>query len=159
MNTRHQKHAHGLDSKATKNRFNQSKQLFTRALVFVLLLVLLAPTPVQAVSADDGFNPGANDSVNVMVLQADGKIIVGGAFTILGGQTRNYIGRLNPDGSLDTSFNPAADGFIYALAVQPDGRILVGGEFAAIGGGSRTGLARLNSNGSLDESFTPERRL
>ena len=78
MNTRHQKHTHGLDSKATRNRLNHCKAIFTRALVFVLLMVLLAPTPVQAVSADDGFDPGANDSVNTIALQADGKIVTAG---------------------------------------------------------------------------------
>jgi len=35
------------------------------------------------------------------VVQADGKILVGGDFTTLGGQTRNRIGRLNTDGTLD----------------------------------------------------------
>jgi hypothetical protein len=31
---------------------------------------------------------------------------VGGGFTTIGGQARNFIARLNPDGTADTTFNP-----------------------------------------------------
>jgi beta-propeller uncharacterized protein DUF5122 len=59
----------------------------------------------------DTFNPGANGVVNAIVVQADGTIIMGGAFTMLGGGStgnvsRNYIGRLYADGSLDNGFDP-----------------------------------------------------
>ena len=70
----------------------------------------------------------------VVVVQPDGKILIGGDFTTLspnGGAvvTRNRIARLNPDGTLDTAFNPNANGAVYAIAVQADGKILVGGVF------------------------------
>ncbi len=61
-----------------------------------------------------------------LVVQTDGKIVLGGAFSSLNGVTRNHIGRLNPDGSLDTTFNPGANGDVDLLALQPDGKILVG---------------------------------
>ena len=77
----------------------------------------------------DTFDPGANGSVESLAIQADGKIVVGGAFTMLGGVPRNRIGRLNADGSVDISFNPGANGEIAAIAVQADGSILVGGAF------------------------------
>ncbi|MGB8647349.1 MAG: Ig-like domain repeat protein, partial [Anaerolineae bacterium] len=98
-------------------------------------------------------------------VQADGKILVGGAFTKLGGggtgtTTRNYIGRLNADGSLDTTFNPGANNTVNALAVQADGKILVGGNFTMLGGGgtgttTRNDIGRLNADGSLDTTFNP----
>jgi hypothetical protein len=44
---------------------------------------------------DSGFNPGANGSVNLIAVQADGQVLVGGDFTLLGGQPLNYLGRLN----------------------------------------------------------------
>ena len=47
--------------------------------------------------------------VNSVVVQADGKILVGGGFTSIGGQPRNRVARLNPDGTLDTTFNPGAN--------------------------------------------------
>ncbi|MCX6553298.1 MAG: D-Ala-D-Ala carboxypeptidase family metallohydrolase, partial [Acidobacteria bacterium] len=116
-------------------------------------------------SLDAGFNPGADDQFNPLVVQRDGKILVGGAFKMLGGggtgtTARNYIGRLNADGSLDTGFNPGANFFVLALAVQADGKILVGGEFSALGGGgtgttARNGIGRLNADGSLDAGFNP----
>ncbi len=74
-----------------------------------------------------------------MALQADGKVVVGGTFTTLGGggmgtTTRNNIGRLNPDGSIDTTFNPGADAQVEVLVIQADGKILVGGGFTTLAG-------------------------
>jgi uncharacterized delta-60 repeat protein len=113
---------------------------------------------------DTNFNPGAGGVgylyVDSLAVQADGKILVGGNFSTLGGQTRNRIGRLNADGTLDTSFNPGAGGFypyvyVYSLAVQADGKILVGGQFATLGGQSRNNIGRLNADGTLDTGFNP----
>ena len=58
---------------------------------------------------DTGFNPNANNDVYSIALQADGKILLGGRFTTIGGVQRNYIARLNADGTLDTGFNPNAN--------------------------------------------------
>ncbi|WP_198973132.1 delta-60 repeat domain-containing protein, partial [Xylophilus sp. ASV27] len=85
-----------------------------------------------------------------LAVQPDGKVLVGGGFTQLGGQTRTYLARLNADGSLDTGFNPDANNAVYSLAVQPDGKVLVGGAFTQLGGQTRNRLARLNADGSLD---------
>jgi len=115
-------------------------------------------------TVDPSFNPGANGLIRQMVIQSDGRILVGGAFTTVGGggtgtTARNFIARLNADGSLDTAFNPGANGEVYAIAVQPDGQILVGGAFTALGGGTgtttRSFIGRLNADGSLDTSFDP----
>jgi uncharacterized delta-60 repeat protein len=106
-------------------------------------------------SLDTSFNPGPLSDLFeafTLALQPDGKIFVGGVFTELGGQPRDGIGRLNPDGSLDTSFNSVARG-VLALALQADGKIVVGGGFMAINGQPRAGIGRLNPDGSLDESF------
>ncbi|HYG33410.1 MAG TPA: immunoglobulin domain-containing protein, partial [Clostridia bacterium] len=103
---------------------------------------------------DSGFNPGANDIVLSQAVQTDGKTVVGGAFTYLGGQPCNRIGRLNPDGSLDTAFNPGADATVYSLAIQLDKKILVGGDFVKIGGQTRRAIARLHPDGTVDTDFT-----
>lgn len=47
----------------------------------VLLLLRLLTAEVQAQSALDGFDPNANDLVRVLVVQPDGKILIGGEFT------------------------------------------------------------------------------
>ena len=127
------------------------------------LLAAVAPAPVHGQSALDGFNPGANFTVSAVALQPDGKIVVGGIFTTLGGggtgtTSRAFLGRLHADGALDLTFNPGASGPIWALAVQPDGRILVGGGFTRLGGGAttpRSFIARLHADGSLDTTFDP----
>ncbi len=116
--------------------------------------ILVAPwSPPTLI--DEGFDPGANGEVQAIALQADGKIVVGGSFTELGGQPRNRIGRLNADGTLDPSFNPGADAQVTALEIQADGKILVGGDFSMLGGQSRTVIGRLNADGSLDTGFNP----
>jgi uncharacterized delta-60 repeat protein len=116
----------------------------------------------------DTFNPGASEPPGVpivytMALQSDGKVVVGGHFTGLGGGTgtrsRNYIGRINPDGSLDSSFDPGCTFYVNALALQADGKIVVGGDFIGLGGGTGTTsllhIGRLNTDGSVDASFNP----
>src|SRR2546428_4917455 len=84
-------------------------------------LAALAQSPLP-----DSFNPEANNTVNSLAVQADGKILVGGGFSTLGGQSRNYFGRLNADGTLDTRFNPGAAGpnypWVNSLVVQVDRR-------------------------------------
>src|SRR5205814_2235697 len=95
-------------------------------------------------------------------LQPDGKILIGGAFTAVNGAPRNYLARLNADGSVDSGFNPApiADYVrfkpsVQSLALQADGSIVVGGQFTDVGGASRNRIVRLNADGSLDPTFDP----
>ena len=59
----------------------------------------------------------------------DGKILVGGAFTSIGGQTRNRIARLDATTGLADPFDPNANDFVLSIAVQADGKILAGGSF------------------------------
>jgi uncharacterized delta-60 repeat protein len=109
---------------------------------------------VNLATLDTAFNPGAGGTISAVALQPDGRIVLGGLFTTLAGQTRVRLGRLNANGTLDTGFSPQANATVYALAVQPDGRILVGGDFTSLAGVSRSYLGRLNTNGALDTSFT-----
>jgi hypothetical protein len=88
-----------------------------------------------------------------MVLQADGKIIIGGYFPLFAGVERDNIARLNPDGTLDTTFDPRAYGSIYSLALQRDGRLVVGGAFSVLAGVSRQYLARLTNTAPATESL------
>jgi uncharacterized delta-60 repeat protein len=134
-------------------------------LLAMLLLLPLLAAEGRAQSAVDGFDPGADRNVKALAVQPDGKIIVGGTFSNLGGggtgtTTRKRIGRLNPDGTLDLSFNPGANDVVDALAVQADGKIVVGGFFTTLGGGGsgtsvRNHIARVNPDGTLDSSFDP----
>jgi uncharacterized delta-60 repeat protein len=101
---------------------------------------------------------GANDAVRTLSVQTDGRIVIGGLFTLVNDVIRNRIARLNLDGSLDSSFNPGsgADNSIYAIAesfLGTDRKILIGGDFVTVNSSTRNRLARLNENGTVDGSF------
>ncbi len=122
------------------------------------MLLALAATGVANPAKSqtpDSFNPGANNLVEALVVQPDGRVVVGGRFTMMGGWARYYIARLHPSGDLDKDFNPGADFYVHALAVQKDRKIIVGGNFTSLGGQSRSRLGRLNPDGSLDTTFNP----
>lgn len=118
-------------------------------------------------SVDAVFDPGAGGAVPGMVIvhmlavQSDGKILVGGRFTMLGGQSRTNLGRLLPNGTVDTAFHPAVlgapgvAGDVLSIVQQPDGKILIGGWFTSVAGQARLGCARLNLDGTLDTTFNP----
>lgn len=112
-------------------------------------------------SLDAAFNPGSGFDLTpeVLALQADGKILVGGRFETFNGSARVSIVRLNGDGTLDASFDPGSQftDDIRSIGIQADGKILVGGNlkenfpFGVI----RPRIARLNADGSTDNSFDP----
>lgn len=108
---------------------------------------------------DTTFNPGngANSTVWALAIQPDGKVLIGGEFTVVGVDNRNYIARLNTDGTVDATFNPGIgpNGFVNSILVQADGKILIGGEFSTVSGLVRGNIARLNSDGTVDTSFNP----
>jgi uncharacterized delta-60 repeat protein len=113
---------------------------------------------------DMAFNPNADDDVYSIAVQADGKILVGGIFNganSIGGQTRNFIARLDATTGLADSFNPNANGEVFSIAVQADGKILAGGQFShyvgtpTIGGQTRDFIARLDATTGLADSFNP----
>lgn len=103
--------------------------------------------PVEVGDASDG-------SVQAIVLQPDGKILVAGSFQSINGLLRRGIARLNGDGSVDLSFDPGTGtSGIADLRLQPDGRIVIGGAFDTVNEVPGHGLARLMPDGSLDTSF------
>jgi uncharacterized delta-60 repeat protein len=115
-------------------------------------------------SKDTTFNIGSgfNNIVYTTAIQSDGKILVGGNFTIFSGEVGYFASnlvRLNSNGSRDTSFN--MEGFdgvgftstVYNVEIQSDGKILVGGSFARYGGDDDNCLIRLNSDASRDTTF------
>jgi len=144
-----------------------SRRFLRASALIAALTATVAALVAQAPSAFDGFNPDVDGTVLAVATQADGKIILAGQFTAVGGVPRRNLARLNADGSLDDAFNPAAlvtsgpgAGAVRALLLQGDGRILLGGDFNAIQAVGATAptprlrLARLNADGTLDSSIT-----
>ena len=109
--------------------------------------------------AAENFNPNAlnpnNTSIIVQTIVpvANGKFLIGGDFTTVGGQSRNKIARINSDGTLDpTLTSPFGTGdIVNAIALQTDGKIIVGGTFS--GTPVLKHIMRLNSDGTIDASF------
>jgi uncharacterized delta-60 repeat protein len=91
--------------------------------------------------------------VRTMVIQPDGKILIGGEFTTVKGLVRTNLARLNADGSGDSNFLagiPLPGGqpisTIHLLALQPDGRVLAAHEPYE--------LSRFSTNGTPDVAFS-----
>ncbi|MCE5228798.1 delta-60 repeat domain-containing protein [bacterium] len=104
--------------------------------------------------SNDGFDPNAGGAVRALAVQADGKIILGGDFTAVGGAVFTRIARINADGTTDTTFAAAeVDDSVVAVAIQTDGKILIGGRFNHTGGAVHNYIARLNTDGSIDPEF------
>ena len=108
-------------------------------------------------SLDASFDPGVgpNDGVLVLVLQSDGKILIGGKFALLNDVWWPQPARLRSDGSVDISFNTSSAGAYsqaYGMALQADGKVIAGGSFQ-VSGTNRNYVARLNTNGTLDVTF------
>lgn len=100
---------------------------------------------------------GVDGSVEALHIQPDdGKILIGGNYNFVNGVERNYLARLNSDGSLDESFYTDVNSYVYFIAQQTDGKILIGGSFSNVNGQVINGIARLNDNGSLDTSFNSD---
>ena len=107
-----------------------------------------------------------NTYIYAMEVQADGKVLVGGEFDVIGGVTMSTIARINTDGTIDETFTTgnllsgcAWDGtnfvgqkYMNTIKVQPDGKILIGGYFTILSV-NMYGLVRLNSDGTIDSTF------
>jgi uncharacterized delta-60 repeat protein len=105
------------------------------------------------------FGGGYGSKAHSILLQPDGKIVLGGDC-----YSDFELARYNNDGSLDTSFsgdgkimiifNPNYNSSCQSIALQPDGKIIAAG-YADNGASSDDfALARLKPNGTLDTSFS-----
>jgi uncharacterized delta-60 repeat protein len=116
-----------------------------------------------------GFNDAITGTGNALEIEPQtGKIVVGGAVTVISGGFRIdfQILRLNPNGTLDTTFD--GDGVattrigeanflsqigIDDLKFQADGKIVAVGTTATANVSENFTVVRYNTNGSLDTTF------
>jgi uncharacterized delta-60 repeat protein len=113
-----------------------------------------------AVTGDDVF---FTESVDSLLVQADGKIVLGGVFDTVSGQSRTNLARLYGDGSVDATLNPGTSDvnhltndfpiFVHAGAVITSGKCIVGGNFLSLAGHPREKLALLGADGTVDTNF------
>jgi uncharacterized delta-60 repeat protein/uncharacterized repeat protein (TIGR01451 family) len=104
---------------------------------------------------DNSFVTSPGNIIRTSLIQHDGKILIGGDFTNFNGDLRNYLNRINSDGSNDTTFNIGLgfDNAVACISQQSDGKILVGGRFNNFNGISTNKIVRLNTDGSFDSTF------
>lgn len=111
-------------------------------------------------TVDTSFDTGqvGINQLTTLLLQPDGKILVGGTNiyrNTISPPMTGPLARLNADGSWDTSFAmgniPARTG--KALAIQPDGKILFSYTTAVLGAPWSGSISRLNTDGSVDAAF------
>lgn len=122
-------------------------------------LLKLNPDGTLASGFSPGSGPSGTATVRAMLVQPDGKVLLGGTFSSYNGVATPRLVRLNANGSVDQAFTSAlGSGFssdIAVLKLQTDGKILVGGRFIDVNGSGRRHLVRLQSTGALDTGYNP----
>jgi len=111
-------------------------------------------------SADSSFSgpnvtllTGSVPFLSAIAVQPDGKVVIGGEFSLLGTTAQPNCGRLNEDGTVDDGFHPLVDSPVNTITVQGNGKIVIAGSFSSVNGVPVDGVARLNSDGSLDPTL------
>ena len=96
-------------------------------------------------NASTGYTRANNAPVRGIVVQSDGKIVIGGRFNVPGSGIGPLV-RLNTDGSFDSAFVFQAGSNLNRvrdMLQQPDGKIIAVDNL----------VVRFNTNGSIDSSF------
>ena len=108
---------------------------------------------------DAAFLPsnGPNARVSSVLVQPDGRILLGGVFMSVGGSTAPRLARLNANGSVDSTFSVGSgpSAALSAVALHSSGRIIIAGDFTSYNGQTRARVARLRPTGALDSTFDP----
>ncbi|MGA2299038.1 MAG: T9SS type A sorting domain-containing protein, partial [FCB group bacterium] len=88
---------------------------------------------------------GFDGTVLTILLQDDGKILVGGNFSHYNNITQHGICQLNKDGSLNSTDTNSSgfDNGVYCITLQKDRKMIAGGKFKKYDGILSEGLARL----------------
>lgn len=80
-----------------------------------------------ALVVDTTFSVDANSHIREARALSDGKILIAGDFTRLNNTPRNYIARIDDNGTLDPSFDPNPNNIATIKAILPDDKVLVVG--------------------------------
>jgi len=133
------------------------------------MLIVIAGSLNAAGQTSHGFWPLVNNRVENILIQPDGKVIIGGGFTRASGTSFLQFGRLTSAGDPDPFFQSpqtfgsqtdghrpttdyCANGDCAVFALQSDGKILV---FRNLQVSSTDAFKRLNIDGTVDPTFSP----
>ncbi len=124
-------------------------------LILILLIANLGFAQTAILDPTFNIGTGANGTVNGIVQQPDGKIVIVGDFSSFNGTPANRIVRLNQNGSIDPTFEMfiGPNGSVHSIAVQSNGKLIVGGYFTSFDGTAKGNIARIKTDGSLDNTF------
>src|SRR5438309_10459984 len=103
------------------NRLRASARFSLIALVGLALAGGAAA--VRGQSALDGFDPNANGTVSVVVVQPDGKILIGGLLTTVLAVAAKTTPQWNPAGRSDPPSTPNPNRMARQIPCQPEGRL------------------------------------
>lgn len=94
-----------------------------------------------------GNNAGFSGSVQGLIIQDDGSLIVSGNFATLNGATVGRTVKLSEDGIVNSSFSTnlgtGFDALVFSTAITPQKQILIGGVFTDFNGNTRNRVAML----------------
>jgi uncharacterized delta-60 repeat protein len=124
--------------------------------VFAYAVNLYSCSFTGVVSATDTQTTPTGGGVSCITLQSDGKFIVGGNFTTIGGVAgRNRLARLNSNLTVDTTFSTNLGTGVGLSVVQvililnyTDG-FLIGGLFTTVSGVTKNNIAKILSTGAI----------
>ena len=85
---------------------------------------------------------GADAAVGTFARLQDGRVVAGGGFASIGGQSANRIAAWN--GVVWSPLGTGVDGFVNAVTQQANGAVVAAGSFFNAGGLSVNGIARWN---------------
>lgn len=109
---------------------------------------------------DMGFGKGDGGlgTIECVLEEPNGDLIVFKGLRHLDGKARTEIARIHPDGSLDPGFDPAeslanTNRSILDVARQSDGKLVIVGNYSTFGGQASSGITRLFPDGTVDPNF------
>lgn len=99
-----------------------------------------------------------SNSVDIVRLQQDGKIIINGLFSEVNGVDMDFnsVCRIHPTGELDTTFHfssPLSNAYVHEIVTRPDGKILISITGFDVVLDYVSQLLLLNNDGTMDTSF------
>jgi len=105
---------------------------------------------------------GFNSTVSISNLRSDGKLMVAGAFTTYSGSSRNFIARLNSDGTVDTGFNVGTGlntgwggGLNNSIAFDLENNTYLASDNLSYSGSFVPRIFKVKDNGTLDLTYNP----
>lgn len=123
----------------------------------LLALVFMLPSRGQlAGSVDPAFTTAvasvSGGTVNAVMVEPDGQILIAGSFNFVGGVARKNIARLESTGVLDPTFDPGTgpNAEVFCIALQSNGKVLIGGNFTSVNGQACGRIARLSDTGVVE---------